>query len=143
MPKYQRVFFAFLLFAFGFHTPVAAAGPIHDAALQVKVGVFGIKTGLFNTIFAKEICSCMYVDGLTKDECIERDNLPQLAHLLVKIRPSEVKNPETGVVEKTVRSEYNVLVLKAKYLGVKAGPAAVARFISPELGCKLEASPVR
>src|SRR5262249_39209512 len=56
-------------------TPARAVGGV-----DLQVTKFALEKGVFNAIFAKELCSCQFVDGLTLDECKARDNLPGIAH---------------------------------------------------------------
>jgi len=103
--------------------------------VDLKVTKFAIESGLFNVVFAKELCSCHFVDGLTIDECKERDNLPSAAHLLVRLDVDEAS--------KSVSSEYISPVRLAAYAGVTPGGGASARVDPdhPEFGCVLTRAP--
>ena len=118
-------------------------GPSAEAVgiAELKVGKFALEKGVFNTIFAKELCSCQFVNGLTLQECEARDNLPAIAHKLVNLTVDKEKH--------TVNSSYkgaDEVRAAAASLGfdlVTIGGPAEARFDDehPEWGCVLTKLP--
>jgi len=122
---------------------IALAAPAKAVGgTQLAVGKFALEKGVFNTIFAKEICSCQFVDGLTLQECQERDNLPPISHSLV--------NLTIDPVAKTVTSTYKGRetindFARSHGLGehLRVGGPATARFdeAHPEFGCVLTKLP--
>ncbi len=113
---------------------LAAAGRAFGVAgVDLAVTRYAIESGIFNVIFAKELCSCVYLDGLTADECKARDNLPAAAHSLVTIKFDDT--------QKTVTSKFNLLIVAAKFAGFHAGPKAAAKFIDERQGCVVTAGP--
>lgn len=117
-------------------TPARAVGGV-----DLQVTKFALEKGVFNAIFAKELCSCQFVDGLTLDECKARDNLPSIAHSIV--------NLSVDPRAKTVSSAYkghDVISSVTASLGlgeVTAGGSATAKFddAHPEFGCVLTKLP--
>lgn len=65
--------------------------------LKMATGVLG--KGYLQSILAKEFCSCVYVSGLTMDQCKEHSNLPisgfQLWAVSTTMNRSEVKMVKT------------------------------------------------
>ena len=111
--------------------------------VNLQVGEFALKTGVFNSVFAKELCSCQFVDGLSFDDCKAHDNLPGIAHQLVNI--------EVDPDAKTVTSSYKGKETIAAITGiatlglatVNLGGPASARLDQdhPEFGCVLTKLP--
>lgn len=117
----------------------APAARAADFPNQIKIARFAIETGLFNVIFAKELCSCLFVDGLSRPECEARDNLPAAAHKLVtlKIDPS-AKTVSSTFVATQVKA---ALLLAGVPFNFQIGGPAEAKLVSPELGCVLTKGP--
>lgn len=131
------------LFSAAVLTSVFVAGRAKAVSLvQLEVGQFALEKGVFNTIFAKELCSCQFVDGLTLEDCEARDNLPGVAHQIVDI----TVDPET----KTVTSSYkgrDTINAYTRSIGIAdvltIGGPATAKFDEqhPEYGCVLTKLP--
>ena len=47
---------------------VADSAALMPVDAKIEAGRFAIENGVFNPIFAKELCSCQFVDGLTLDD---------------------------------------------------------------------------
>lgn len=129
----------------GLFAGFALMGSGHDAKavgrVEIEVGRFAIEKGVFNTIFAKELCSCQFVDGLTLEECQARDNLPPISHHLVEI----TTDPDAHTVTSKYRGEQTIMET-ARSLGfnfVTVGGPATAKFDAehPEFGCVLTKLP--
>jgi len=109
--------------------------------VDLQVTKFAVEEGVFNTIFAKELCSCQFVDGLTLEECKARDNLPSIAHAIVNITVDDRAH--------TVSSAYkghdtvNQLTASLGLGDLQIGGSATAKFdeAHPELGCVLTKLP--
>ena len=119
-----------------------AAPTLADAISKIKVSQFAIETGMFNTLFAKELCTCMYVDGMGMNECKARDNLPSVAHLVVRFTPStKITDP---AAPKVLKSQYvGSTLLRTILMGLgismpHVGPAATARYVDDKVGCVLD-----
>jgi len=122
-------------------------------APELKLGRFGIESGLFNVIFAKELCSCLFVDGLPIDdqdelqrqlsECKAHDNLPAALHYLVSIEPVIERDAEGKAIRAIVSSKYARSLGLASRLGIRPGPSASASydFSKPEDGCVMTSGP--
>ena len=114
----------------------AVSGPKLDA------GKFALEKGVFNTIFAKELCSCHFVDGLTLDECKARDNLPSIAHSLVDISV----DPQAKTVSSAYKGRATINAFTQSIgLGtlLTLGGSSTARYddAHPEFGCVLTKLP--
>src|SRR5438093_9306691 len=117
-------------------TPARAVGGV-----DLQVTKFALEKGVFNAIFAKELCSCQFVDGLTLDECKARDNLPSVAHAIV--------NLDVDANAHTVKSAYkghDTIARATAALGlgeVTVGGSATATWDAahPEYGCVLTKLP--
>jgi hypothetical protein len=113
-------------------TPARAVGGV-----DLSVTKFALEKGVFNTMFAKEYCSCQFVDGLTLDDCKAHDNVPSIAHKLVNIRV----DPNAHTVTSTYLGHDTInAVTETLGLGdVAIGGSATARFddAHPEYGCVL------
>jgi hypothetical protein len=109
--------------------------------VDLQVTKFALEKGVFNAIFAKELCSCQFVDGLSLDECKERDNLPGVAHAIVNISV----DPQTKSVTSAYRGHDTIAQVTASLgLGeVTVGGSATARMddAHPEYGCVLTKLP--
>lgn len=123
---------------------VLSSGPARarDIGDQIKVAAFGVETGMFNALFAKELCTCMYLDDLTMEDCVARDNLPAAVHKIIKLTPKSKITDSSA--PKTLKAEFvsPILVkLALKSAGSVAastiGPAASARFVDARRGCVL------
>lgn len=109
--------------------------------VELEVTAFALNKGVFNSIFAKELCSCQFVDGLTLEECKARDNLPGVAHQIVDI----TVDPEAKTVSSTYKGRETINRLTSS-LGIQnpvIGGPATARFdeAHPEFGCVLTKLP--
>ena len=108
---------------------------------KIEAGRFAIENGVFNTIFAKELCSCQFVDGLTLDDCKARDNLPAISHVLVDI----TVDPTATTVSSGYkgRETINRFTRSIGIPDVKIGGGATARYdeAHPEFGCVLTKLP--
>ena len=109
--------------------------------VQIQVTQFAIEKGVFNTIFAKELCSCQFVDGLTLEECQARDNLPAIAHKLVNLSV----DPVTHTVSSSYKGAEEIKQIAAS-LGLEnitiGGPASAhLDDAHPERGCVLTQLP--
>lgn len=122
---------------------LAAAKPalaVHGINLKgvldnAKTAKYIFETGLFNQIFAKETCSCLYVDHQKMEDCQATDNLPAIAHKVVTITPSVSPDDPDMTKARTVTSRFNIYAKTVAGALVKLGPPATARFVSPEFGC--------
>jgi hypothetical protein len=111
--------------------------------VDLQVGEFALKSGVFNSVFAKELCSCRFVDDQSLEDCQAHDNLPGIAHQLV--------NLEVDEDAKTVTSSYKGKETIAAITGiatlglatVQLGGPASARFDQdhPEFGCVMTRVP--
>lgn len=118
---------------------LAAPARAADFPNQIKIARFAIETGLFNVIFAKELCSCLFVDGLTRPECEARDNLPAAAHQLVTLKVDQnAKKVSSTFIAAKVKT---ALVLAGIPFNFQIGGPAEAKLVSPELGCVLTKGP--
>jgi hypothetical protein len=125
---------------------------------EFKLGEFGLTSGLFNVIFAKELCSCMYVDSApitertatfaddldaVKKGCTAQDNLPGPIHYIANIVPNVEFDAAGKPVRATVSSDYISPLNLAEYVGLRPGPGATAvyDFAHPENGCLLTRGP--
>jgi hypothetical protein len=99
---------------------------------DLKLTKFGVESGLLTVLFAKELCSCHFVDGLTIDDCLKTSNLPDGA--------DKVVNVDVDENAKTVSAHYTLL---AHAFSLKTGPSTSAAFQEdhPEFGCLLTAGP--
>jgi hypothetical protein len=117
-------------------TPARAVGGV-----DLQVTKFALEKGVFNAIFAKELCSCQFVDGLTLDECKARDNLPGIAHSIVNI----TVDPQAKTVSSAYKGHDTIDGLTASLgLGqVLIGGSATAKMDDehPEFGCVLTKLP--
>ena len=109
--------------------------------VELEVTAFALQKGVFNSIFAKELCSCQFVDGLTLDECKQRDNLPSIAHAIVDI----TVDPDAKTVSSAYKGRETITALTSS-LGIRdplIGGPAMARFdeAHPEMGCVLTTLP--
>jgi hypothetical protein len=112
---------------------VFAERPAEAVAIpDLKLTKFGVESGLLTVLFAKELCSCHFVDGLPLDQCLATSNLPSGADKVVGVDIDENA--------KTVSSHYTVL---AHAFSLNTGPSAAAAFDQnhPEFGCVLTAGP--
>ena len=119
--------------------------------VYLQIASFALQYGVFQSIFAKEMCSCELVDGIEESKCFtgERDNLPDLLHtpgLMVIEHPtaSSVK-VSFGPVE-LVRNQLQPLLQGLhEQIGVdfSLGGSATATFDTdhPEFGCRLTTLP--
>jgi CubicO group peptidase (beta-lactamase class C family) len=109
--------------------------------VELNIGAFALQSGVFNVVFAKEMCSCQFVDGLSLSDCEAHDNLPSVAHQIVNI--------VTDPVAKTVTSSYlghDTIAGLLASVGVTdftVGGSASAMFdtVHPERGCVLTSLP--
>lgn len=99
---------------------------------NLKLTKFGVESGLLTVLFAKELCSCHFVDGLSLDQCLATSNLPSGADKVVGVDIDENAT--------TVSAHYTLL---AHAFSLQTGPAAAASFdrSHPEFGCVLTAGP--
>lgn len=110
--------------------------------VTLEVGQFALESGVFNAVFAKELCSCMFVDEQSYETCQANDNLPGIAHKLVDV--------EVDQDTKTITSSYKAGSVIAAVTGVvtfgqvKLGGPATARFDAahPEYGCVMTKTPL-
>jgi hypothetical protein len=104
-------------------------------SLKLKMTRFAISSGVFTTLVSKELCSCLFVDGLTESECIARDNLPSSVHKIVSW--------DVDYEKQTVAARYNAAALVGLFLFTLPGPSAAARFVTehPEHGCVVTKGP--
>ncbi len=108
---------------------------LKDAMKTVETTKYIFESGLFNAIFAKEICSCLYVDKQTMADCKANDNLPSIAHSVVTVTASVAyDDPDTTKV-RTVTSKFNLAAKTVAGALIKLGPPASARYVGPEFGC--------
>jgi len=115
-------------------TVAGGAGAVKMEMLEV--GAFAVENGVFNTIFAKEMCSCHFVDGIELADCKARDNLPKVANIVTKVQIDEATH--TVHAELEFASELARLVPPEKI----GGPAEAAYDPQhPELGCTLTKLP--
>jgi hypothetical protein len=128
---------------FGFAVVCFAPGARAVGGVDLQVGEFALTSGVFNSVFAKELCSCHFVDELSTEDCKAHDNLPGIAHQIVNI--------EVDDAAKTVTASYKGRETIAAVTGiatlglatVKLGGPASARFDAehPEFGCVLTKIP--
>jgi hypothetical protein len=109
--------------------------------VQIQVGEFALEKGVFNSIFAKEMCSCVFVDGIDLPSCEARDNLPSVAIELVNL---EV-DPDRQTVTSSYKG-YEALTDRLHTLGIPqfvlGGPASAQLDPDhPEYGCVLTELP--
>lgn len=128
MPVLLRSNMRFLFIAWLFGSSSYAVDRV-----QIEVALYSVQSGLLTHVIAKELCSCLFVDGMTQKECELRDNLPPLIHKVVI--PKINKNG-------TVVAEYDVPDIIEEALGHKInpkdiGPSATAKYINPKLGCQI------
>ena len=106
--------------------------------INLSVTEFALSSGIFNSVFAKELCSCHFVDELSREDCTANDNLPGIAHKLVTVEVDENA--------KTVRSAYiahDAILAIARTIGINhdflVGGSATAQLDQehPEFGCVL------
>ncbi len=107
--------------------------------VQIEVAVYSVRSGLLTSVIAKELCSCIFVDGLTEKECELRDNLPPLIHKVVI--PKISKNG-------TITAEYHAAEIIEEVTGLKIndkdiGPSATAKYASQKLGCRITKGPLK
>jgi hypothetical protein len=106
---------------------VATQGPA-DAAQgpEVKTTQFAVESGLLDVIFAKELCSCHFVDGISYNECLATANLPGDATKIVDVDIDEQAH--------TVSADFNFF---ARFVSSSPGRKAVAAFdpAQPQFGC--------
>ena len=91
---------------------------------------FAASSGLVTTVFAKEMCSCHFISGLSLEECLARDNLNSMLENIVSIEVDELKAQ--------VQVELNTFGHVVG--GTTEGKLAMGRFdreIKPYLGCQL------
>jgi hypothetical protein len=119
-----------------FSTRAQAVGGV-----DLKVTKFALETGVFNSLFAKELCSCQFVDGLSLDDCIARDNVPSIAHDLVNISV----DPDAHTVSSAYRGHDVVdgIVAAIGIGSMPLGGSATAQYddAHPEFGCVLTKLP--
>ena len=119
-----------------------SAGAVNGPQLQV--GKFAVEEGVFNVIFAKELCSCQFVDGLSLDECEARDNLPAIAHKLVDLTVDTEAHTVTSTYKERAEVEKILISLDLpEELPQHVGGGASAKFDPehPEFGCVLTSLP--
>jgi len=138
----KRTFKAAALELAGAFALLGTATPAHAVTMvELQMGAFAIENGVFNVVFAKEVCSCMFVDGLTLQDCTDpiRDNLPSIATSLVNI--------SVDPVGQTVSSSYkgadeiNVALASLGIAVASVGGPAAARYDSDRFGCVLTELP--
>ena len=97
----------------------------------------GARSRVFNNIFAKELCSCHFVDGLSVAECQSRDNLPPITHQLVNLSVDEDAHSITSSYK--AAAEVNAILATSPLRGTQLGSPATAAMDSehPERGCVL------
>lgn len=109
---------------------------------QLKVGQFALEKGVFNTIFAKEMCSCQFVDGLPLEDCLARDNLPAISHSLVNIEVDpDAKTVKSSYKGRETINAYTRSVGLADVLTVGGSAEAKYDDAHPEFGCVLTKLP--
>lgn len=102
---------------------------------NAETGKYVLATGLFNSIFAKEMCSCLYVDHTPLKTCIANSNLPSMAASIVKvIAPVSPDDPDESK-ERVVSSKFTSLATTIGGAIVKLGPPASAKYVGAAYGC--------
>ena len=114
----------------------SAEAALAVSGVQLQTGLWVLEKGIFNTVFAKELCSCLFVDGLPEKVCQARDNLPAAAHELVVL----AIDPQAKTVSSKWRPEINWLQAVG-YPVPRPGPAAKAQYVSERFGCRLVEGP--
>jgi hypothetical protein len=56
-----------------------------------------LESGAVLNLFAKETCSCLYIDGLDESSCKERDNLPSAVHIAIQFSAKREFNGSKGI----------------------------------------------
>jgi len=122
---------------------LSIAAPAHAVTMaELQMGEYAIQNGVFNAVFAKEVCSCIFVDGLTLQDCTDpiRDNLPPVATSLVNI--------SVDPVNQTVSSSYkgadeiNAALASLSVTVASVGGPASAKYDPNLYGCVLTLLPV-
>ncbi len=98
--------------------------PLISNAKEIGDGLYAMKTGILSSILAKEVCSCVYVSGLKKNDCIARSNLSSAALSLSKISQR--------------KSDHSIIVAAG------TGPVTIARYNpeQPQFGCRIIRGPL-
>jgi hypothetical protein len=148
-----------MLTALGVLLGVTNAGA-KGVKLKIEIAEFALEEGVFPAIFAKEVCTCVLVDGLSVAECQANDNLPSVAHDLASLPDeddiladhvveSEYYDPqviadELGKLVGKERTEAVVRTIKG-LVGNSVHVAGKARAVydpaNPEFGCTITVDP--
>lgn len=106
------------------------AGVAHGKILADLTDLdYGLRSGLIQSLLAKELCSCLYVARMPQKACEERSNLNPRIMSFIVITPSE-------------RSKSVVVRPKFTTAPIQDMATATFRQDKPQLGCVLRRSPV-
>jgi CubicO group peptidase (beta-lactamase class C family) len=110
-------------------TPPPADDASSSISKQLKTASGVLKKGYLQAIVSKEMCSCVYVSGLTLNQCLDHANLPMSRsqlNALVSIKEFD-EQKSIGASPRILGELVSVLRARTRY----------GTYMGEEIGCKL------